>query len=278
MRFRNLGLVLFLGGGKAFAPRRSFSSRPASAAKTSTTTQRHATAKLVFRGDYVTTTDPLPAGTTQEDVAHFLSTPENRNVFLSAGGTRAVEPVDMTPQFKRYWQDICQHFHSSVSPADDDQLVQVATEVKFPGLKLVTTTLSGIKEIRNDKQILQAYEVFLIAEKMEPKGAVPMVWIYNKLTGNDKNEKGVFQPPKQAKAKSVIGYTELDDGSLALSFQLDMQITIEFPAVLLKILPTSKAKAEEQGSAAVMKTVSKDIDLAMMTAYDKFMEQKQVQQ
>jgi len=154
----------------------------------------------------------------------------------------------------------------------------VDTQVSFPGLTLVTSTVSGIKEIRNERNILEAFEVFLIAEKSKPKGAAPIVWMYNKLTGNDKREHGVFQPPKQAKAKSLIGSTKLDDGSLALSFKLDMQITIEFPAILLKILPTSKEKVEEEGSASVLKTMSKDIEMAMIAAYDKFMEQsKKVQ-
>lgn len=244
-------------------------------ATATTTTRLRATETLVFEGDYGATTDALPADTTETDAARFLDALGNRDIFLSAGGTRHVEEVHMTERFKGYWRDVCRAFRSSVEPADDDALVAVTTEVRFPGLRLVTSSVSGIKEIRDpETDLLKAFEVFLIAEKSEPQGAPPVVWIYNRLTGNDEKESGVFQPPKQARAKSVIGYTRLDDDSLVLSFQLDMQVVIEFPAVLLKILPTSKEKAEAQGSASVLKAVSRDIDSALQAAYDRFMEQR----
>ena len=271
--------VATTGASEGFSRHSFFFVRKATTIDERTTSSRlHATEKLVFKGDYVTTTDPLPTGTTEADIADFLSTLGNRDIFLSAGGTREVEEMEMTPQLKRYWRGCCKHFNSDAIPSEQDKLVAVATEIHFPGLTIQTTSVSGIIEIRNEQNILEAFEAFLIAEKSEPKGTAPVVWIYNKLTGNNKREKGVFQPPKQTKAKSTIGSVRLEDGSLALSFKLNMQITIEFPAMLLKILTTSKEKAEEQGSTSVLKTVSKDIESARMAAYDKFIEQGKVQQ
>lgn len=183
----------------------------------------------------------------------------------------------MTEQFKGYWEDICKHFHSDSLPSDNDKLIAVATEVKFPGLKLVTTSVSGVKELYSDDddgRYLKGLEILLVAEKSEPKGAAPIVWLFNKLTANNDREKGVFYPPKQSKARSLICAEPLEDGSLTLSFTLDMQVTIEFPSVLMKILPSSKEKMEQQGSASILKTVSKDIDMAMLVAYEKFVEER----
>lgn len=231
---------------------------------------------LVFRGDYVSTTENLPEGTTKHEIAAFLAKPANRNIFMSAGGTRTTTTLEMTPQFKGFWENVCAHFESNALPNDNDTLVAVETEVKFPGMKLVTTAVSGIKEIYNDDKhpTLKGLEMLLVAEKAEAKGAGPVVWLFNKLTGYDKREVGAFYPPTQTKARSIVASQELPDSSLALSFKLNMKVTLEFPAVLVKILPSSKDKMQEQGSASILKAVSKDIETAMQAAYDKFTKER----
>ena len=111
------------------------------------------------------------------------------------------------------------------------------------------------------------------AEKLEPKGVAPVVWIFNELTGNNERKTGAFYPPRQTKARSLVRVEDTIDGSLVLRFDLILRVTIEFPAVLVKILPSSKEKMEEQGSTSILKTVSKDIEMAMQVAYDAFIEQ-----
>lgn len=276
---RSCALASFLLAGPAVAfsrtrrvgfltPKKNHASR----AKTheSTSTSLRATQKLVFKGDYTATSDKLPEGTTKNDVSKFLAQPENQRVFLSAGLTRETRPLEMTPQFKEYWEDVAEHFNSDSRPADDDAVIAVDVQVKFPGMKLVTTTVSGIKQLALGDESM---ELMLIAEKSEAMGAAPVVWLFNKLTGNDKKEQGVFLPPEMTKVRSFIGQTDLGNGALALRYKLQMQVTVEFPAVLMKILPTSIEKMEEQGSKSILKTVSKDIDTAMKVAHEKFVEQ-----
>lgn len=242
-----------------------------------TTTSLHAMEQLVFKGDYVATTAKLPDDTTKQEIADFFAKPANRNIFLSAGGKRSFSTLEMTTQFKDYWRDICVHFNSKSLPDDKDTLLAVDAEVKFPGMKLVTTTVNGIKELYTDDAdpMLRGMEALMVAERSEAQGATPVVWLFNKLTGNDKREKDAFYPPKQTKARSIVTVQELaDDSSLALTFKLQMQVTVEFPSVLIKILPTSKEKMEEQGSSSSLKAVSKDVDSAMEAAYNRFMKER----
>ena len=177
-------LLLALAPAGAFAPRPAF-------VVPSHNTSRHptflrATQKLVFQGNYVAQSDPLPVGTTKRDIAQFLAQPDNQQIFFTAGGTREMRQLAMTPQFKAYWEDVAAHFGSPAHPSDS--IIAVDTSVKFPGMKLVTTTVSGITPLGSDERL----EVLLIAEKSEAQGAAPVVWLFNKLTGYDKKEKGVF--------------------------------------------------------------------------------------
>jgi hypothetical protein len=243
-------------------------------------TPLQAATQLVFHVDYTKTSDVLPKGTTSDDISNFLAAESNREIFLSAGNSRPFQYLEVTPQFKQYWRDACDHFSSSCLPEDDDKLIAVDAEVKFPGMKLIITSLQGVKEMPpsntdTDAGGIKSYEVLLVGEKLQPSGAPPVVWLYNKMTGNDKREKNEFYPPKQTRIRSVMTGTELADGALVLSFRLDLRITIQFPRTLLKLLPTSKEKAEEQGSKSVLHSVSKDIDKAMDAAFDAFVEQKQ---
>ena len=247
---------------------------------------RQAKVKLVFRGDYSTQSDPLPPDTTLDDVSRFLAGEKNRDIFLSAGGTRSTRKLELTHTFEKYWHDACTHFSSSALPhnGDNDTIIAVDTQVKFPGVTLVTATVSGIKERwsepatqhpKQQQRRLEGYEILLIAERSKVRGVPAVVWLFNKLTGYDKREKEAYYPPKQTKARSIIGSKVLTDGSLALTFELDLQVTIEFPALFLKILPASIEKMEAQGSRSILQSVGPDIEKAMKVAYDSFIEQHQ---
>lgn len=252
----------------------AFSSVRAPTTRRRPTSDLHATEKLVFKGDYTCSTDPLPGGVSQADVSAFLEQSATRDIFLSAGGTRTLQELELTPQFKGFWQEACRHFGSDALPTDDDVVFAVDTVVSFPGLLLlVTTAVSGVKKIQGENG-LEGYELMLVAQKQTAQGAPPVVWIFNKLTGINKRDEALWYPPSQAKARSTIGITELSGGSVAISFKLELQVTVEFPAVLVKILPSSKEKTEEQGTASILKTVSKDIDKAMEVAFEKFVENK----
>lgn len=257
----------------AFAP--SSRHRPAwtdrHSPSAASTTFLRATETLTFIADYTGTTESFTEGTTKEDLSDFLLKPDTRDIFLTAGGTRQVTELDMTPQFKEFWQEACQEFSSSALPNDNDKLLSVDSVTKFPGLKLTVTTANGFKEIYSGDSF-QGLELLLVAERQESKGAPPIVWLHNKLTGHGDREEGVFYSTEQTKARSWIAPTSHDNG-VALTFDVRLQIKVEFPAILLKLLPMSKEKSEEQGAAAIVKTIKKDVDSSLQQAYEKFIAQ-----
>jgi len=99
-----------------------------------------------------------------------------------------------------------------------------------------------------------------------------VVYMFNKLTGM--NKKGDSLKPSGV-AASIVSLQETagdDDENLVINFDANIKITVEFPAFLLKILPVSKEKAEEQGSASILKSVKPSLDQSLTGVYDAFLD------
>jgi hypothetical protein len=247
--------------------------------------------ELVFNGDCTLVSDPLPRDVTKEELIDFLHKKESRNYFFSAGETRAIDELELTAEFKRMWQDECNKLllldkteGEFMMPNDDvDSVIGCEAKINFPGLLLTSTTLSGVKKINEDghddgRREFPEYHVLGIAEQQRVEGPSPVVWLYRQLTGLNKKEKGKFYPPS-ASARSTISIVDTTkDGGGGYAFCLDVKLKIVtmVPDVLVKILPTSKEKMEEQGGAAVSKTVSKDMEASMKHVHKVFVEGRKV--
>jgi len=178
--------------------------------------------------------------------------------------------------------------------------------VRFPGLKVVTTVCSGVKlttkqtrredkdNSSNNNNINEwpEYEFIMIGERRSVQGPKPLVWIYNQLTGGGGNKKNSDNQkakgngdtddmrdasfnPSSTSARSLVSVVKQgddDDGdaAYAFTFDLEMQIRLEFPKALVRILPTSKERMEEQGSAAVLSSVKGDVVAAIAAAREAF--------
>jgi len=147
----------------------------------------------------------------------------------------------------------------------------------------------------------------LIGQKQTAKGLKPIVWVFNQLMGISADDKERSKSTKRAKGKannnhlsplkaeetcsseqsqlqpqepkldpsgpikSIVG-AHYDPVTHRYSFRLEsnIQMNIQFPAKLLKLLPTSHKKAEAQGSAAICKTISKASQLGVQAAHAIF--------
>jgi hypothetical protein len=230
---------------------------------------------LIFTGDCVFKSEPV-TGCTREQITEFFSKPETQLFLISAGGKReAVRYPTLTPDLQELWTNTCDKtntYGSNYLPAVNDQAVAAQAIIQFPGLQLITTTLNGVKT-RNDASGLPEYVFLVVGEKKSVSGTAALVWIYNKLTGTNKDDPDQFTLP-DATATSVVSIVEEGDESYTFMFNLEIQVKVEFPSALLKILPTSKEKMEEQGSAAVLKAVSLDIVDSLTATREEFMRQQ----
>jgi hypothetical protein len=214
--------------------------------------------RLVFPASIVETTAPLDSASAKEIEAFFTS-------FLSAGGTTKVTEQERTPQLDEFWVQCCDEYYGEASlPEGDDTVVASETSIQFPGLKMTNLVYCGVKLFMGKEaadNCLPYYETVLIAQKQTVRGAPPVVWIFNQLTGSS---------PSNGHSKTRISLQRTLNGEYTIGVDCKIEIAVEFPRLLLKILPASKEKVEEQGGVAVQKAVSKDIGKCVDGINDTF--------
>ena len=225
-------------------------------------------AQLVFCGDYCYESDEIPNASIK-DLADFVGLEESRDLMFSAGGTRPIRIHPKTPELLEFWKENCRECYGpEAEPAEEDILLVSSTLLQFPGLKMTNNVMNGVKTVATSKDNLVEYRAYLVAEMQETKGAPPVVWLYNKLTGADKRPKGQFCR-SQAMGRSWISVVPKGKG-YALKWDVQLNVKVEFPSALLKILPTSVEKMEEQGGSSVRKAVQTDVDLAASKVLEAF--------
>lgn len=238
---------------------------------------------MVFGGSVERSSDPLPEDATREQVSRFLRDEKRANLGLiaSAGGARETREVPRTEELDGLWKECCLDTYGAENlPAPDDPIFVTNTTSRFPGLRLTTTVYNGIKtfdetEAAADDGIPPRFVLNMIAETQAPTGFPPFVWAFHKLMGFCEPE-GSLRPC--GRVQSVLSVVE-DDGDdrrrrrrMALRMDVSVRIEVEFPAVLVRILPMRKDKAEAVASSSIMKSVSRDVKTAVAGMQKAFAE------
>jgi hypothetical protein len=225
------------------------------------TTEEQSNSELKFIGEIGTVSSALPYKS-KDDVVSFFKCPENRNLFITAGGKRECKMLPMTPELLEEWTTICEQ-EGKTLPDEMDEIFTVKTGgVHFPGLTLETSATMGIK--LTEKEFGPLYEVAMIGEERKVKGLPPVVYLFNKLTGGGSGN----GTSNSISTTDIVCDFGQEDSKVVFKTDTSLVFTVRFPSVLMKILPTNKEKAEEQGSVAITKAVAKDIE-ASMVAYEE---------
>jgi len=219
-------------------------------------------AELKFVAQINTESSALPY-TSKDDVISFFKSSQNRNMFITAGGKRECQRQSLTPEILRDWTEICRK-EGMAPPDETDEVFVVKTGgVQFPGLTLEASAIMGVKLTEDGTD--PKYVVTMIGDERKAKGLPPVVYIFNKLTGGgSKNGSSA----NLSFTDIVCEFIDGDEPKVVFKTDTRFVITVKFPAFLMKILPTNKEKAEEQGSQAIKKAVSKDVEASML-AYEE---------
>jgi hypothetical protein len=222
---------------------------------------------LTFQATFTATSDQIGTENKDELRAFFMSK-TCRDHFFSAGGSRKISDEPLTPELEQHWNDACTaHYGAASRPEKGDVVVATESDVQFPGLTMKNKVYNGMKLLENGD--FPTYTILLIAEKKRVFGARPVVWLFNQLTGNDAEKEDTFSAPS-GMAQSKIYVVEEESGYF-INFDCEIEITVKFPKWVVKILPVSKEKMEEQGSASVKKAVGNDISKCVESANDAFL-------
>ena len=127
-------------------------------------------------------------------------------------------------------------------------------------------------------------QLTLITDKLRAEGPDPLVYVFYQLAGGrDKNNQDGPPDPfslffgskkrdnQQSKptehrrmTHSINRITaELTDEGVVFKSNAKLIIDVNFPSVLMRLLPVSKGMAERQGSASIAKVVERDIGPAL---------------
>lgn len=268
-----------------------------SAVLASTSEVKKKSEKLVFNADCNLEIE-APCETSQVSaLKEFLEDPSTRKYFLSAGGKRPCTEVPLDAHVRSLWRKACHKYYgdstypsalldgastTSTGNKNPSGLVAMATEteVQFPGFKTINTVLNGCKLI-HDKNGQPVYEFFVIGDKKRMVGSPPIVWLVRKLTGEGSTSSKNFQP-SETKAYTRVSFQSPSSSAASSSSSpmakvcLDVQcaIQVEFPKLLLKLLPAPKSKVEEKGTNSIRKVVLKDANEAVEAVQRAWLEQK----
>ncbi len=212
--------------------------------------------------------EPLPG--TRQEVERFFHSTACLDHFLSAGGTKPCRHLDFDDTLRDLWNVACEQDAEIRLPQDGDTVIATTNSLQFPGMLMENTVYSGIPA-DSQKTTAKSNQMnfFLIAEEQTLVGARPVVWLYHKLTGGPPAAAGPHPPKAHARSKLVLTNNQ------TIVIEASVQITVEFPSTLLKLLPMSKEKVQEQGSASVSKTVVKDIAKSVETIGQAYQQWKE---
>jgi len=233
--------------GRPTAPARGAASEDDASSNTET---------LTFSCDYTHLSEPIP-NESKEELAAYLRQNEAKSLLISVGGKRPARTCDLTPELLSLWKESCDVFYGDASlPEDGDEVIACESVINFPGLKYTSVIYSGTKLVHGGDGF-PVHEFVLIAEQQRVEGPAPLVWVYRKLTGAENDPEGSINRSKGFARSRVFVLDKVDH--CALAFDVNVQIRVDFPKIFVRIMPFPKEKMEEQGSASVLKALTKDI-------------------
>ena len=195
------------------------------------------------------------------------------------------------------------------NPEKGDVVYQVTTGgMNFAGLRVVSNAWIGVKLVVQNGDdssrgglgiVFPEYQLVYIKDEQTVEGPKVLVWIFHKLTGkrtntasssssssssnsSDNEGNGKRNDDKSTNQQSVSSFSRFyvqttQDKEIIFTIESMLDIAVKFPSFLLKILPVSKEKAEEQGSASVMKTLLKDTAASLERVVEFYREVSLVQ-
>jgi hypothetical protein len=235
-----------------------------------------ATTTLHFKGNKVFKTDPIPIKADNIETLFVSNLKDIRKLLLSGSGNNKAEILseEESSKLMNEWKKQTVKVRALTPDAEEhpelDVICRVNTSgINFVGLEVKSDALIGTKLVLNENSSPEIQLVF-IKDSQYAEGPKILVWIFNKLTGKD-DKKGKTEKEQMVTSFSKFYATSSNEGDeISLVIETSLDIAVQFPKFLLKILPVSKEKAEEQGSNSILKTLDKDTGASLKRIEEYF--------
>ena len=114
---------------------------------------------------------------------------------------------------------------------------------------------------------LPAYEFVLIQDTTYATGSRFLVWLFNKVTGNaskkDDDKKEDSSGSQTTRSLNTIRAVALENGNVAFECNASLGVQIQFPSIVMKMIPDGKEKSEKIGSESLKKALEDDVPTAL---------------
>ncbi|CAB9502913.1 expressed unknown protein [Seminavis robusta] len=214
---------------------------------------------LTFQGRIVKTSRPLVPLQDKDFLVDFFQSDRARNtLFVSDAPPVPIEPV--SNQLFLEWQAETQRLGATLptgASSSSERVMQLCSNgISFSGLHVETTVQCGSKLIESDPVTgLPVYELTMIKDKTQARGPKLLMWIYNQVMSVVSKDNS---SDKTTTSLCRISLVE-KNGGVALEFVSDFEVSMKFPRFLLRVLPVSKSRAEQQGRSALTSFVEKGV-------------------
>uniref|UniRef100_A0A7S2RL76 Uncharacterized protein n=1 Tax=Eucampia antarctica TaxID=49252 RepID=A0A7S2RL76_9STRA len=207
---------------------------------------------VCFHTERILESEPYPSLSSTSMLNDFLG--DNKMNVLRGTNNEVEEASDDIQQ--NYYSTWVEKSKSAgyAEPTGNDIIYRIINSgTKFPGLKVTSHMYMGCKLITSSESKSEYPELqfTLLNSKNVAEGSKVMVWIYNKLTGEGKEEKDEEKGQNSSDALMRFSITPNDNGTLVFHSSSMLNIDIEFPSVLIKIMPVSKERVEKLGSDVI---------------------------
>jgi len=146
------------------------------------------------------------------------------------------------------------------TPLVGDAILCVTTNgIHFPGLTIRTRATVGCKKVLVDTT--PQLQITLITDELQAQGPDSLVWVFRQLTGGKKQRSSSSE--RRTHSTNTISAEKQSDGNVLFRSVATLTIDVNFPSLLMSVLPVSKEMAQRQGSDSIRKVVERDIGPAL---------------
>jgi hypothetical protein len=203
--------------------------------------------KFVATRDVVS--DPVPMPRDPQFLQDFFALKSHRDLLfpyeftLIDSGTPSKEDINMASVLsKKYLPPLPD---SSTELIESKLLEFVSPGISFPGIKVTSILkMSAQTLVLTGEQRLPEYRFVLLESTTKATGPKPIVWLFNKLTrAGETKEQSTFSCTRLS--------VEERGNSLVFHANARLEVQLNIPKVMIKLLPMKKEVFEEQGSKSL---------------------------
>lgn len=241
----------------------------------------HSTIQAKFIGSTYIASEPVsvPAENGAIDfMADFFKYEEHRNLlFPTEGHTNSITDLGVPTEAQRnHIGSISQGIFSSPALTNEVQcnILEIKSAgINFAGLKVNTLNTMASQLVLRCTDQQHEYRFMLLSSKIWAEGPKPMVWLFKKLTASDyiNEEEGLIVPKEQMSYSFTRLWAEQDDDKqVVFNINATLEVRVNIPKVMMRLLPMKFEKFEKQGSAAIQRLLDRDLQQSIKRLKERY--------